>query len=166
MRYISTLILCLITINAYAQQNEIEQLLSVQNINVSEISDICTVRAATHGDSLDEGLSLRLTKIQNLSEDTARGTKKVQKIHADLVSINSLNGYTFHVADYYGNFGNSRVVTCLDGDMKGYQGVADNGILQIESNDVKWHKGYFVHKYPNAKVISYPKSQTLEIRVK
>lgn len=177
MRHISTLILCLIAFNAHAQQNEFEQLLSVQNISVSEIPDICSIGAFSNGNCIDEGLSFQLAKrgSQNLSEDTTtpfqvneqtRAPKKIQKHHANSVSINVLNGFTFHVADYYGYYGTSRVVTCLDGEMKGNQAIGDNGIVQAESNDVTWHKGYFVHRYPYGKVTSFPNSQTLEIEIK
>lgn len=181
MRYksslFSTLTLCLFAFNAHAQQNELEQLLSFQNISVSEIPDICSLGIFSNEPCINEGLAFQLSAekaTQNSLEGIpsfqldakTRAAKKVQKTHANSVVINVSNGYTFHVADYYGYYGNSRVVTCLNGAMKGHQGIADNGIVLAESNDVTWHKGYFVHRYPNGKITSYPNSQTAEIEIR
>lgn len=167
MKYISMLILSLFALNAHAQQIELELLLSVQNVSMSEISDICLPEVVCRGYS-NEGLAYKLGA-EKLSEDTAsnsRAVKKVQKFNANTVEISILGGFTFHVADYYGYYGNTRVVTCLDGDMQGHQAIADNGILQAESNDVTWHKGYFIHRYPYGRVTSFPKSQAIELEVK
>ena len=66
----------------------------------------------------------------------------------------------FHIADYADGI---RVVTCLDGNEKGLQGIGFNGVIQGESRDVKWKKGYFIHNYVGGRVISYPNKQIAEL---
>lgn len=84
------------------------------------------------------------------------------KSETSAVSISVLNGYHFHVADHPDG---TRVVTCLDGSMKGYQAMYFNGMVTAESSNVKWHAHHhFVHKYPAGQVLSYPKKQILEIK--
>lgn len=73
------------------------------------------------------------------------------------VRIEYLNGYKFHVADYAGG---NRVVTCLDGEMKGCQAIGYNGVIFAKSDVVEWHKKYFVHHYIDGQIISYPTKQT------
>lgn len=116
-------------------------------------------------ESVDEtgDLSIQLSVLDQNSSNK-KVAKKVNgiKIYATSVSITVISGYSFHVADYYGPYGNSRIVTCLDGDMRGQQGIADNGVLQIESTNVKWYNDYFIHYYPAGQVTSYPNKQTCE----
>jgi hypothetical protein len=84
----------------------------------------------------------------------------VVKAEAYLVQQIYSGGYNFHTADYYDG---TRVVTCLDGDLKGYQGVSVNGVLQTEGFGAEWHNGYFIHYYERGKITSYPKKQTIEL---
>jgi len=179
MRYLLIALLCLTSLfvcHGYAQQEEITQLLSVQNISISEVPNISTPDNFLNERNMDEGLSFQLLTKEKEEHQNSRendtsprvnakkmASKKTQKFYANVVAINVLNGYTFHVADYYGPYGNSRIVTCLNGEMRGLQGIADNGVITIESTDVTWHKDYFVHRYPYGKVTSYPNSQVLEI---
>lgn len=76
------------------------------------------------------------------------------------VSIVILGGYKFHVADYLDG---SRVVTALDGKMKGYQAVGMNGIQQGYSENVEWRGTSFIHYYPYGRIISYPDRQIVEL---
>lgn len=80
------------------------------------------------------------------------------------VSINVVSGYRFHIADYYGTYGSSRVITALDGELRGRQEIADNGIVMAASTQVRWHKDYFVHTYPRGKVYTYLNKQVLEMK--
>jgi hypothetical protein len=80
-----------------------------------------------------------------------------QKFDASYVRIETNNGYKFHVADYSGG---NRIVTCLNGEMMGYQGIAYNGVQFAESTIVEWHSKHFVHYYTDGEVISYPAKQT------
>lgn len=152
--------------NGYAQQIEMEQLLSLKNVNPSNIIDICDPEIVSYENKNNQGLSVLLGIHSSGMNDEAQNIKEMTPkkiiVYANVVSISVINGYTFHVADYYGPYGHSRAVTCLDGAMKGYQGVADNGIQTAESWAVEWHKNYFVHYYPKAKVISYPNTQFFE----
>lgn len=176
MKLFITFLCSLVAFNMYAQQEELDQLLSIQNINVSEVLDICSPDICLHEICTTKGFSsLLLTEekkdlLESFEKNVSQHfnvkvstSKKAQKLETNLVAINIVNGFTFHVADYYGPLGNSRVITCLDGDMRGYQTIADNGIQTASSNNVVWHKGYFVHHYPYGKIYSYPNKQRLEI---
>lgn len=76
------------------------------------------------------------------------------------VSIWTIDGYSFHIADYYDG---TRVVTCLDGELVGLQGIAVNGIKTAESRNVTWYNNYFVHRYPTGKINSYSNKQIIEL---
>lgn len=138
-------LLCLVSFNLYGY----DQAMLLESVSLD---------TEIQGDSDAGDLSSRL-----YSEVTAKSAKSI-KYYANVVNTVVNGGYTFHVADYYGAYGHSRIVTCLDGGMKGEQGIADNGVLVITSNKVKWHKGYFVHTYPAGKVTSYPNAQTCEFK--
>lgn len=176
MKIFITLLLCLVAFNAHAQKDQIKQLLSLRNINTSNILDICSQDLNSDEVYEDAGLSFQLSNEGvNESRDSFINdiqyqlrSKKVlsipKKMVANSVSITVLDGFTFHIADYYGHYGHSRIITCLDGNMRGYQEIADNGVSGIGSSEVKWHKGYFVHNYPNAKIYSYPDKQIFKIK--
>ena len=76
------------------------------------------------------------------------------------VSIVNSGGFLFHVADYRDG---SRVVTCLDGGMRGYQSVYLNGRQVNSSSNVTWYQNYFVHYYQGGKIHSYVDRQITEI---
>jgi hypothetical protein len=174
VKYILALILCVFTFSVHAQQEEFHLLLSVQSISGSEASGISFPDVCLNKNYSEAGFSLNLIGETNASQNSFESTspknshavasKRAIRQYANTVAINILSGYTYHIADYYGAFGSSRIVTCLDGPFKGCQGIADNGVLQIESNEVKWHKGYFEHRYPGGKVVSYPTSQYFETK--
>lgn len=111
--------------------------------------------------NFNRGGSIASLGDQNTRSRVAANAKSV-KFHANTVSITFVGGFAFHVADYFGTYGNSRIVTCLDGDMIGHQGISDNGIRRIESTNVEWYNNYFIHYYPSGKVISYENSQIAE----
>lgn len=158
------------------QEKAIEQLLSVRNIRVSEELDICSSDICLCESFTEEGLSFQLLTgekrelqdcfVNDISAQFSAKTSSIksQKIETYAVVINIIDGYTFHIADYYGYYGHSRVVTCLDGAMRGRQGISDNGILMVESTDVKWHKDYFEHTYPAGKVYTYTNKQVMEFK--
>jgi hypothetical protein len=143
------------------QEQIIEKLLSVRAINTTEISDICSQNICPSEYFADEGLSYQLVSGANTDLQPMSSSKKMETYS---IMIHNIEGYTFHIADYYGYWGNSRVVTCLDGGLRGLQGISDNGILMVQSTDVKWHKNYFEHKYPAAKVYSYSNKQVFELK--
>lgn len=135
----------------HSQQAEFKQLLS---INLSEIASL-----GSHDSNGEISAALSFGNdvlSDDLSPRFAQNETKIFKAYA--VAIQTLEGYTFHVADYRDG---SRIVTCLDGEMVGYQGIALNGEQVNESKDVEWFSNYFVHTYPGGKVYSYPKKQTV-----
>ena len=89
-----------------------------------------------------------------------KGDLKSLSHETNMVSIQVLDGFYFHVADYYDG---TRVVTCLDGGLRGYQGIAFNGKQIAECNNVKWFKKHFEHQYPNGKIYSYPNKQVIKL---
>lgn len=142
-----------------AQERAIDKLITVRNLDASQIPDICSKNICPSEYPDEEGLSYQV-----LGEDNTSLHQKKIKVETYSVMINTIDGYTFHVADYYGQFGHSRVITCLDGALRGLQGIADNGVLMVQSTDVKWHKNYFEHKYPAAKIYSYSYKQIFELK--
>ena len=154
----------------YAQEEEIEQLLSVESISVSGVTDICSPDICTNdkGKSGDLSRQLSVSNDHNPSNDRnspqfqvkMMAAKKAQKFEAYSVAINVLHGFTFHISDYHDG---TRVITALDGDMRGYQAIGVNGVIVTSSNAVEWHGNYFVHYYQYGKVISYPNRQTSEL---
>lgn len=84
------------------------------------------------------------------------------KFESSSVKVVVLKGTLVHIADYKKD--NTRVATCLDGEYEGQQAIAVNGIKTHESTKVKWYKDHFTHKYPHAKVTSYPTQQTIELK--
>ncbi len=94
------------------------------------------------------------------AEHLVKGAKKAY-FETYAAGVVVLGGYLWHVADYYDG---TRVVTALDGGMRGYQGVSVYGIQTAESVNVEWHKDYFVHRYPTGKIYSYPNRQIIEIK--
>jgi hypothetical protein len=103
-----------------------------------------------------------------LNETNTSSVKKSQLINSIKskfyetynVSVINYGGYNFHVAIYPDS---TRVITCLDGEMRGYQGVAINGAQIAESFDVQWYNDHFVHRYPNGKIYSYSNKQIAEL---
>lgn len=91
---------------------------------------------------------------------SAGSVAKSFRAETSSVAVAKLNGVTIHIADYPDG---TRVLTCLEGSLKGLQEGYFNGVLILSSRNVKWHSKYFVHTYPNGKVTSYPNKQILEI---
>lgn len=154
------------------QKSAIEILLLVRNISISAIDDICNPNICLNEHDNEQGLSEKLMseeeKVQNDYSVLLRSKKssqKTQKAETYAVSITVINGFTFHVADYYGDWGNSRVVTALDGELRGRQEIADNGIIMAASTNVIWHKDFFEHTYPAGKVYTYQNKQVLKIKL-
>lgn len=179
-KYITNLVFAfsfLISLNVNSAENQQEKiinlLLSMQNINVNELSDFCSEEIQIKENLLQEGLSYKMltgntNEFQEVFENDLmpqfNAKVNLNKFETRSVVINKMEGYTFHIADYFGQWGNSRIVTCLDGELRGLQGIADNGVIMAQSTDVTWHKNYFVHRYPKGKVTSYPNKQTCEFR--
>jgi hypothetical protein len=92
--------------------------------------------------------------------DTSQVDKSSRFYETYRVSVINYGGFNFHVADY--NDG-ARIVTCLDGGMRGYQAIAYNGSQVASSYDVQWYSNYFVHRYPDGKVYSYSNRQIAEV---
>jgi hypothetical protein len=160
MKIFTIMILCVLSLSSTVQGVDTEQLNLLNNIT-SGIAETDIQGGCDKCGDLCIQLSVPNHNVLAKAPKKALAVQAV-KIHANSVSITVLNGYTFHVADYYGPYGNSRIVTCLDGDMQGHQGIADNGILRIESTNFEWYKDYFVHYYPAGKVVSYANKQTAE----
>jgi hypothetical protein len=141
------------------QEKAIDMLMSTKILDASQLSNVCSKNISLNEHSFDEGLSYQL-----LSQDDETEHSKGIKVETHCVMINVIDGFAFHVADYFGHYGHSRAVTCLDGPLRGLQNIADNGILMIQSTDVKWHKNYFEHTYPGAKIYSYSNKQVCEFK--
>lgn len=148
------LLLCLATFNLGAQENEFNQILSVKNIQITEPIDFTSGNPVIKSTPLleDDALAIKL--------DESSVVKKSVFYEAYAVWIQNLNGYNFHIADYWDG---TRVVTCLDGGMVGLQAISVNGIKMVESTNVKWYNNRFVHRYPAGKVTSYSYKQTSEV---
>lgn len=144
MSLIKILISCLFTFSAYANMSDIEQLIKIKAVHFSP-----------EPTAEDEKVAVQLSKrIQDVSYHRSI------KAEAYLVSISTINGSSYHVADY---FNGTRVVTCLNGYYMGLQAIGVNGIIIADSVAVEWHKNYFLHYYPEGQVISYPTKQFLKI---
>lgn len=159
MRFFITIFFTLISLNLYSQNQEMQQLLSMQSVPVSEVPDICSMTSCEpfQKESVD-GLSLLH------STDKSEASLSIERASylydAYYVGINIVGGYTFHVADYLDG---TRVVTCLDGSMRGCQGVAKYGVQIAASDVVVWHSNYFVHYYQDGEITSFPSAQVIEI---
>lgn len=164
MKIFNTIALCLVSLSLYAQQDELNIISSMRAMHPSEIQDISLAESNKFVNTEISEITQQLINGSSISLDSyAKSAKKSQKYETHSVSIIVLQGYTFHVADHFGAFGVSRVVTCLDGEFRGYQTISDNGVKAAESWIVEWHSKYFVHYYPNGKMYSYPNKQIIEL---
>ena len=154
MKYL-TVILCLIAFNLCAQEPQFEQILAIKNL--SEMPKNCSDFSWAQ-----EDFSLEETRVSTFSlELTAQKPKNISlRYETQLVSILNYDGFNFHVADY---FDGTRIVTCLDGDLKGLQGIAVNGVKVVECNNVEWYKTHFLHHYPTGVIYSYASKQIVEV---
>lgn len=83
----------------------------------------------------------------------------IRRYETSQVATYLINGLKFHIADYSDT---TRVVTALDGEKAGYQGVSVGGIKTAESTKVDWQKNYFIHNYASGRIFSYPDKQIIE----
>lgn len=95
-----------------------------------------------------------------LEEKSVSKNLKALIVETYFVSHVHLGGYEFHVADYKDG---TKIVTCLDGSMRGLQGISYRGLLRIESRNVRWCGDYFVHFYPGGTVTSFSDRQISEL---
>lgn len=139
--------------NLHSQERELAELISIQN--KSAVQRLETQETTT---AVNESAGLML-------QQEARAGVQCQRVKASMttyiVQQVYYGGYNFHIADYPDG---TRVVTCLDGDMKGVQGIAENGMQMGGSSNVQWHKGYFVHFYPAGTITSYPNMQVADLQ--
>lgn len=120
----------------------------------------CLICASTFAQ--EEELNQLLSEEQNIITQSyySKTEYSGSEIITHNVRIKKNNGFSFHIADHIDGM---RVVTCLDGEMKGYQGYSYNGIQTNESTAVEWHKGYFVHFYQGGTITSYPNKQIVRL---
>lgn len=158
MKFFSMFFLCVVTLISNVHAEDDDQLKLLRSIT-SGVTDVDEQRVCDFSGDLTNQLSF-----DNVSGAVDRSSVQAKsvKFYSSSVFITVKGGFTFHVADYYGPYGTSRIVTCLDGNMIGHQGISDNGILQIESTNVIWYKDYFVHFYPAGHVTSYANKQICE----
>lgn len=152
---ILAVLLCLITFNLFAQEQEFNQILSIKNVHVLGMTDICSYLSVEEHES-----SICSFSLKSLAFSNSQLEKRAVYYETQNVSIQNKGGYNFHIADYYDG---SRVVTCLDGELRGLQGIAINGVKVVESTNVEWYKNYFVHRYPNGSIHSYPNKQVAQL---
>jgi hypothetical protein len=156
MKILSSLFLMLaFSLCAGEQEKEFAQLLSIKNINPSEMQDLCSGKQKEKVAAASEKTSPKAIAME--STDAAKDSLFFDTY---FISYQVINGYTFHVADYLDG---TRIVTCLDGYLRGLQGVSVNGIQVSESTDVIWYGNYFVHWYITGKVYSYTYKQVIEL---
>lgn len=96
----------------------------------------------------------------SLEEKSQTKCLKAVIIETYFVTHVQLGGYEFHIADYKDG---TKIVTCLDGSLRGTQGISYRGQLQIESRNVSWFGNYFVHYYPGGTVTSFADRQISEL---
>jgi hypothetical protein len=137
------------------QEQELMKLVSIQTVNVNDMMNIA-LESASNEESESDNLILAKRIDQQSSESEL--VKKSIYFNAASVNIQKMNGYHFHVADYTDG---TRIVTSLDGEIKGMQVVGYNGKLVVSSSNVEWQNNNFTHYYPAGKVISYPNQQIL-----
>lgn len=154
--------LCLLPFTGFTQEAQFHQLLEIQNLNVDDSNqiqrlfsesreqDFCATLAQIH--SHEFPISQQLNLNETLAKSFCAETYDVR--------IVLYQGYTFHVANH---FDGSRVVTCLDGSLRGLQGIARNGVVKAESSNVVWLTNSFVHYYPGGQIRSYAARQVAEI---
>lgn len=144
------LLLFIINQRAQAQEFELNQILSMQSKTVASELELF------QGDTVEDILS------QSLKNEVARKTENLKSATFQTYNVQIVyyGGFNFHVADYIDG---TRIVTCLDGTEKGLQSIAHNGTTQMQSRNVQWHNGYFIHFYPGGKVTSFPNNQVAEI---
>lgn len=143
-----TLFACLFSISGYAK--ELDQRQSFTNCQpTSALSVFADISNA----------SKKKITVKNTKKN-ASSVAKSFRLETSAVAEIKLNGLKYHVADYPDG---TRVITCLDGSLKGLQEVYFEGSRILMSIDVEWHSKYFEHKYPNGKVKSYPNKQIADI---
>jgi hypothetical protein len=159
---ILTLFLCLFSFFGYAHEREIDEILKEPNAFENSAHQSSFSSAITAAHVPNEPTATIHKKEEPVLKNAKILAKKIRaKAETSAVSIIKKGGYSFHVADYPDG---TRVVTCLDGSGKGYQGIAVNGVAIDESNDVKWYSKYhFIHKYPSGQIKSYKNKQIMEI---
>lgn len=176
MRVFTVVLICLFTVFGYSQDENIAQLLTNQNGAVSRIvtdredspwfGKNISVPIPPGPDNLldsssdDETPQLITQEHYQYSASVSRKTSHKKEFETYAVSILYNNGCKVHVADYYDG---TKVLTFLDGELKGLQGVGVNGVQTAESNAVEWHSKYFVHYYTNGKIYTYSNKQVLEL---
>lgn len=127
-----------------------------QNLNANEGEDL-------QKQILQEICELPVSEENFEMDEEERVTADVSySLTVESVSVHThiQNGYKFHIADYYNG---TRIVTCLNGSMKGLQGVSSYGNKVAESSNVEWHSSYFIHYYPDGRVESYPNKQYMKV---
>ena len=155
-------------------QEHLKLILSMKNLSVTNTDELTppwiegdqsSLLAENETNEEIEGIvSPKSAMLQQDHSDNSvqkKATKYSTTYETRFVSVIVLDGYKIHVADYYDG---TRVVSFLDGDMKGYQAGSVNGVFTGDSRNVEWHKNYFVHRYPRCKITSYPNKQIFEIK--
>lgn len=135
--------LLLISTNCNAQSEAIDFFLAVQPANSIASED---------------PVGLDLANEAMYTMDTTPRTV-IRKFETSAVSICTINGVKYHIADYSDT---TRVVTALDGDLRGYQGVSVGGVKTAESIKVNWFNDHFTHTYVSGKITSYDNRQVIE----
>lgn len=153
MRILAVLF-CLVAFNAYPQEQQFSEMLSIKNVKATSLEEVFT--EPSFPAAAENSKAARLAA----PEAAAAFQSKSLYFETYVVYIQSYGGYTFHVADYLDG---TRVVTCLDGPLMGLQGISVNGIKIGESNDVIYYPTFFVHFYPGGKIYSYLNKQIFEI---
>jgi len=92
-----------------------------------------------------------------------QGSAKVnysQRFETYQVQKNYFEGVNYHNA-YYAD--GTLIITTLDGQYKGLQGIWYNGNCLASSLSIQWTKDGFVHTYPAGRVTSYANRQISEL---
>jgi hypothetical protein len=151
MKFFITLILCLGTFNIYAQQEEIEQLLSVQNNGMS--GDISF--SSTGKTEAQKSFSYDAKGYQMSSKSAAKAQKTV---FTNVITYQyTTDGWLQHVAVYSDGI----ICTNLAGPREGLQiAILEHGAMDM-CHSYKMHKDHKSHKYSWGEVRTYENYQTV-----
>jgi hypothetical protein len=145
-----TFLLCLYTFSAFAQEAELKQILSLQDVSAFGMSGLTLDELYLHDEaSLPENMVWHQSKVS-----------ASRRIEAYAVATIVNQAFTYHIADYYNGI---QIITCLDGELKGLQVIAVDGYIKKNSDNVDWFDDYFIHYYTDGTVYSYPNKQIMEI---
>lgn len=139
---------------------------TVGQVGLIKVRDECMRTLRTH---LTNSSQITEEVKNNAGEDkvyvtpekmVATATKASKYLETYNVYHQTINGFSFHIADY--TIG-ERVVTCLNGPLRGRQLIGVNGVIVSESYNAVWYSDYFFHRHTGGTVTSWSNRQVVQI---